>query len=72
AVLSLARCFYSLDFTSYNHGDSASVPPISAHQCSLSVPITAPSLAHIRDIYTDHQGTDQCPDDQCSLISATC
>ncbi|CAI9603514.1 unnamed protein product, partial [Staurois parvus] len=24
------------------------------------------------DIYTDHQGTDQCPDDQCSPISATC
>ncbi|CAI9605853.1 unnamed protein product [Staurois parvus] len=23
-------------------------------------------------MYTDHQGTDQCPDDQCSPISATC
>ncbi|CAI9575448.1 unnamed protein product, partial [Staurois parvus] len=23
-----------------------SVPPISAHQCSLSVPITSASLAH--------------------------
>ncbi|CAI9608703.1 unnamed protein product, partial [Staurois parvus] len=25
---------------------SLSVPPISVHQCSLSVPITAASLAH--------------------------
>ncbi|CAI9563474.1 unnamed protein product [Staurois parvus] len=26
-----------------------SVPPISVHQCSLSVPITAASLAHISE-----------------------
>ncbi|CAI9599202.1 unnamed protein product, partial [Staurois parvus] len=26
---------------------SSSVPPISVHQCSLSVPITAASLVHI-------------------------
>ncbi|CAI9609688.1 unnamed protein product, partial [Staurois parvus] len=26
-----------------------SVPPISVHQCSLSVPISAPSLAHISE-----------------------
>ncbi|CAI9596948.1 unnamed protein product, partial [Staurois parvus] len=28
---------------------SSSVPPISAHQCSLSVPITVASLAHISE-----------------------
>ncbi|CAI9613817.1 unnamed protein product, partial [Staurois parvus] len=28
---------------------SSSVPPISVHQCSLSVPITAASLAHISE-----------------------
>ncbi|CAI9593802.1 unnamed protein product, partial [Staurois parvus] len=27
----------------------SSVPPISVHQCSLSVPITAASLAHISE-----------------------
>ncbi|CAI9614654.1 unnamed protein product [Staurois parvus] len=28
---------------------SSSVPPISVHQCSLSMPITAASLAHISE-----------------------
>ncbi|CAI9551366.1 unnamed protein product [Staurois parvus] len=28
---------------------SSSVPPISVHQCSLSVPITATSLAYISE-----------------------
>ncbi|CAI9560079.1 unnamed protein product [Staurois parvus] len=42
----------------------------SALSCDQLSPITAD---RIRDIYTDHQGTnDQCSDDQCSPISATC
>ncbi|CAI9560201.1 unnamed protein product, partial [Staurois parvus] len=35
--------------TSAHHSASSSVPPISAHQCSLLLPITAASLAHISE-----------------------
>ncbi|CAI9611207.1 unnamed protein product, partial [Staurois parvus] len=31
------------------HHQCPSVPPISVHQCTLSVPITAASLAHISE-----------------------